>query len=103
MPDLRIPEDSVQELARLINEAEDMKDAANGALKDTWGDYREALKQLGLSGKEISAEVAQIKAAIAVLRLSQADKDRAETKAEGVDGYLAILTAPRARAREAAE
>lgn len=103
MADPRISEDSVLHLARLVNEAEDMKDAANAALKDTWGDYREELKTLGLTGKEVSAEVAQIKAAIAATRLSQADKDRAETKAEGVDSYLAILASPRARVREAAE
>lgn len=98
MPDPRISEDSVLLISRLVNEAEDMKDAANTSLKDTWADHREALKALGLSGAEISVEVAQLKAAIAATRMSQSDKDKAMTKAEGVEGYLAILDAPRARA-----
>jgi len=100
MPDPRISEDSIQLIARLVNEAEDMKDAANQSLKDTWAEHRETLKALGLTGAEISAEVAQFKAAIAATRMSQSDKDKALTKAEGVEGYLAILDAPRARARE---
>lgn len=98
MPDPRISEDSILLISRLVNEAEDMKDAANTSLKDTWGEHRETLKALGLTGAEITAEVAQFKAAIAATRMSQSDKDKAMNKAEGVEGYLAVLDAPRARA-----
>lgn len=100
MPDPRISEDTILLVARLINEAEDMKTAANDALKDTWADHRETLKSLGLSGKEISAEVAQFKAAIAENRLTATEADKRDQKAEGKDEYLAILTSPRARARK---
>lgn len=100
MPDPRISEDTILLVARLINEAEDMKNAANDALKDTWADHRETLKSLGLSGKEISAEVAQFKAAIAENRLTATEADKRDQKAEGKDEYLAILTSPRARARK---
>lgn len=100
MPDPRISEDTILLVARLINEAEDMKQAANDALKDTWADHRETLKSLGLSGKEISAEVAQFKAAIAENRLTATEADKRDQKAEGKDEYLAILTSPRARARK---
>lgn len=100
MPDPRISEDTILLVARLINEAEDMKNAANDALKDTWADHRETLKSLGLSGKEISAEVAQFKAAIAESRLTATEADKRDQKAEGKEEYLAILTSPRARARK---
>lgn len=100
MPDPRISEDTILLVARLINESEDMKNAANDALKDTWADHRETLKSLGLSGKEISAEVAQFKAAIAENRLTATEADKRDQKAEGKDEYLAILTSSRARARE---
>lgn len=101
MPDLRISEDTILLTARLVGEAEDMKEAANQALKDAWSDHREALKALGLTGKEISAEVAQFKAAITESRLTSVEVDKREQKAEGKEEYLAILTSPRARAREA--
>lgn len=100
MPDMRISEDTILLVARLVNEAEDMKDAANEALKDTWADHREALKSLGLTGKEISFEIAQFKAAISDSRMSATEADKREQKAEGKDEYLAILTSSRARARE---
>jgi hypothetical protein len=102
MPDPRISEDAILLIARLVHEAEDMKDAANQSLKDTWGDHRETLKSLGLTGAEIAAEVAQFKAALAAERMSEADKQKAMTKAEGIEGYLAVLDSPRARARERA-
>jgi hypothetical protein len=100
MPDPRISEDAILLISRLVNEAEDMKDAANQSLKDTWGEHRDALKALGLTGAEIAVEVAQFKAAIAAGRMSETDKQKAMTKAEGVEGYLVVLDSPRARARE---
>lgn len=102
MADPRISEDTILYTERLVSEALDMKEAAERALKDVWGDYREGLKALGLKGSEISKEVADFKGAIVERRMSEADKAKAMSKAEGVESYHAILDAPRARARERA-
>ena len=99
MPDLRIPEDTIIRSARAISAIEDARDQANEDLKVTWADLREELKSLGLKGAEVSAEVGYLKAAIAETRKTEADHLKAETKAEGMEGYLSILTSPRARAR----
>lgn len=102
MADPRIAEDTILYTERLINEALDMKEAADQALADVWGDFREGLKSLGLKGSEVSKEVADFKGAIVERRMSEADKAKAMSKAEGVESYHAILDAPRARARERA-
>ncbi|CDP50686.1 hypothetical protein [Devosia sp. DBB001] len=99
MPDLRIPEGTIIRTARAINAIEDARDQANEDLKVTWADLREELKSLGLKGAEVSAEVGYLKAAIAETRKTEADHLKAEAKTEGMEGYLSILTSPRARAR----
>ena len=101
--DARVPEDTILLIGRLVNEAEDMKDAANDALKDAWADFRESLKGLGLTGKEVSEEVAQFKAAISRSRMSQTETEKALAKADGAESYLAVLASPRARAHVRAE
>lgn len=103
MADPRISEDSVLRIGRAVNEAEDMRVAASDALKDIWADARAEFKALGLTGAEVSAEVGEIKVAIVKTRMSQADLEKAENKAEGVDFYVSVLSSPRARTREAAE
>lgn len=103
MADPRISEDSVHRIGRLVNEAEDMRKAASDALKEIWADARAEFKGLGMTGAEVSSEVAEIKGAISKLRLTSEELDKAENKAEGVDFYVSVLSSPRARAREAAE
>lgn len=102
MPGPRISEDTILYTERLAVEALDMKEAAERALGDVWGDFREGLKALGLNGREVTAEVAKFKGAIAQRRMSETDKAKAMDKAEGVEGYMAVLDVPRARARERA-
>src|SRR5690606_37607989 len=97
--DMRISEDFIIGQASLVNEIEDQRDTFNDALKSAWSDYREELKLLGLTGKEIAAEVAALKSAISDTRMTAEDRAKAEEKADGKDGYLAILSGPRARAR----
>lgn len=99
MADMRISEDFIIGQASLVNEIEDQRDTFNDALKSAWSDYREELKLLGLTGKEIAAEVAALKSAISDTRMTAEDRAKAEEKADGKDGYLAILSGPRARAR----
>lgn len=99
MPDLRIPEDLILRVARSINAIEDVRKQAVDDLKTTWGDAREELKALGLTGREISQEVGFLKGAIAEDRMSFEDRKKADEKDEGVDSYLAILNSAHARAR----
>lgn len=99
MVDARISPDLAIDLARRVGLIEDARDEANGDLKQAWADAREQFKVAGLSGAEIASEVAQLKGAIAETRLDDKAKQKRWTKAEGVDGYLEIITSPRARAR----
>jgi hypothetical protein len=99
MSDHRISEDFIIGHASLVNEIEDQRELYNDQLKTVWSDYREELKTLGLKGKEIAAEVAALKSAIADTRLTAEDRAKAEEKSDGKDDYLAILNSPRARAR----
>ncbi|WP_242218028.1 hypothetical protein [Shinella zoogloeoides] len=85
-------------VARLINEAEDMRQQAADDLKQIYADLREELRGLGWDGKHVSAEVAALKGAIGEMRLDEKAKEKREEKGERVDDYVSLLT--RARARE---
>ncbi|QHG70191.1 hypothetical protein [Ensifer adhaerens] len=93
-----IPDDMAQRVARLINEAEDMRAQAVDDLKTIYGDLREELKSLGWLGQNISKEVAALKGAIAEMRLDDEKKAKLEEKGDRVDDYVSILSRGRARA-----
>ena len=93
-----IPDDMAARVARLINEAEDMRQQAADDLKQIYADLREELRGLGWDGKHVSAEVAALKGAIGEMRLDEKAKEKREEKGERVDDYGSLLT--RARARE---
>jgi len=93
-----IPDDMAARVARLINEAEDMRQQAADDLKQIYADLREELRGLGWDGKHVSAEVAALKGAIGEMRLDEKAKEKREEKGERVDDYVSLLT--RARARE---
>ncbi|GMB80513.1 hypothetical protein NN6n1_12950 [Shinella zoogloeoides] len=93
-----IPDDMAARVARLINEAEDMRQQAADDLKQIYADLREELRGLGWDGKHISAEVAALKGAIGEMRLDEKAKEKREEKGERIDDYVSLLT--RARARE---
>lgn len=99
MADPRISEDFVLSHSELINQVEDQREVYNTALKDAWADFREELKTLGLTGKEIAKEVADLKGAISDERMTQEERAKADDKEEGRASYRAILTGSRARAR----
>lgn len=93
-----IPDGTAARVARLINEAEDMRQQAADDLKQIYADLREELRGLGWDGKHVSAEVAALKGAIGEMRLDEKAKEKREEKGERVDDYVSLLT--RARARE---
>ncbi|MCJ8053834.1 hypothetical protein GB928_018415 [Shinella curvata] len=93
-----IPDDMAARVARLINEAEDMRQQAADDLKQIYADLREELRGLGWDGKHVSAEVAALKGAIGEMRLDEKAKEKREEKGERIDDYVSLLT--RARARE---
>lgn len=96
-----IPDEIVTRAARLINEAENMRQQSADSLKSIYADLRDDLKQLGWDGKVISAEVAALKGAIAEMRLDDEKKAKRDDKEEHVGDYVSVLS--RARAREAAK
>ncbi|KSV78974.1 hypothetical protein N182_18425 [Sinorhizobium sp. GL2] len=93
-----IPDDMAQRVARLINEAEDMRAQAVDDLKTIYGDLREELKSLGWLGQNISKEVAALKGAIAETRLDDEKKAKRDEKGDRVDDYVSIISKARARA-----
>lgn len=93
-----IPDDMAQRVARLINEAEDMRAQAVNDLKTIYGDLREELKSLGWLGQNISKEVAALKGAIAEIRLDDEKKAKRDEKGDRVDDYVSIISKARARA-----
>lgn len=93
-----IPDDMAQRVARLINEAEDMRAQAVDDLKTIYGDLREELRALGWAGQNVSKEVAALKGAIAEMRLDDEKKAKREEKNDRVDDYVSILRKGRARA-----
>ena len=97
----QIPEDMAANYGRLINEAEDMRQAATETLKSVYSDLRDDLKALGWNGASVSFEVAALKGAISEMRLAEKDKTKREVRGERIDDYVSLLT--RARARESRE
>ncbi|OCP36756.1 hypothetical protein [Ensifer sp. LC163] len=95
---LTIPDEIAQRTARLINEAENMREQAADDLKTIYGDLREELKALGWVGQNVSKEVAALKGAIAEMRLDEEKKVKREEKGDRVDDYVSILSKSRARA-----
>ena len=95
---LTIPDEITQRTARLINEAENMREQAADDLKTIYGDLREELKALGWAGQNVSKEVAALKGAIAEMRLDEEKKAKREEKRDRVDDYVSILSKSRARA-----
>lgn len=95
---LTIPNEIAQRVARLINEAEDMRAQAVDDLRTIYGDLREELKSLGWLGQNISKEVAALKGAIAEMRLDEEKKAKREEKGDRVDDYVSILSKSRTRA-----
>ncbi len=93
-----IPDEMAQRVARLINEAEDMRAQAVDDLKTIYGDLREELKALGWRGQNISKEVAALKGAIAEIRLDDEKKAKRDEKGDRVDDYVSIISKARARA-----
>ncbi|USJ24687.1 hypothetical protein [Ensifer adhaerens] len=93
-----IPDEMAQRVARLINEAEDMRAQAVDDLKTIYGDLREELKSLGWIGQNISKEVAALKGAIAEIRLDDEKKAKRDEKGDRVDDYVSIISKARARA-----
>lgn len=93
-----IPEQVASRAARLINEAEDMRQQATEDLKQIYADLREELRGMGWVGSAVSAEVAALKGAIAELRLDDEKKAKRDEKGERVGDYISLLS--RARARE---
>lgn len=92
-----IPDDTAAHYARLISEAESMRQAGADALKAAYADLRADLKQLGWAGSSISVEVAAFKGAIAEMALDEKEKNKREEKSERVDDYVSLLTRARAR------
>lgn len=93
-----IPDETAQRVARLINEAEDMRAQAVDDLRTIYGDLREELKALGWAGQNVSKEVAALKGAIAEMRLDDEKKAKREEKGDRVDDYVSILSKGRERA-----
>lgn len=93
-----IPDHLAARVARLINEAEDMRQQAADDLKQIYADLREELRGMGWVGSVVSAEVAALKGAIAEIRLDDEKKAKREEKGERVGDYVSLLS--RARARE---
>lgn len=94
-----IPDHVASRVARLINEAEDMRQQAADDLKQIYADLREELRGMGWTGSVVSVEVAALKGAIADMRMDEQAKSKREEKGERIDDYVSLLT--RARAREA--
>lgn len=94
-----IPDHVASRVARLINEAEDMRQQAADDLKQIYADLREELRGMGWTGSVVSTEVAALKGAIADMRMDDQAKSKREEKGERIDDYVSLLT--RARAREA--
>ncbi|NTF54389.1 hypothetical protein G6L12_05705 [Agrobacterium rhizogenes] len=92
-----IPDEIASRTARLINEAEDMRQQAADDLKQIYADLREELKGLGWNGSQISAEVAALKGAISEIRLDEKAKSKREERGERIDDYVSLLTRARAR------
>jgi len=92
-----IPDEMAARVARLINEAEDMRQQAADDLKQIYADLREELRALGWTGSVVSTEVAALKGAIAEMRLDDEKKAKREEKGERVDDYVSLLTRARAR------
>ncbi|MBB3453925.1 hypothetical protein FHT86_002181 [Rhizobium sp. BK313] len=92
-----IPDEIASRTARLINEAEDMRQQAADDLKQIYADLREELKGLGWNGASVSAEVAALKGAIAEMRLDEKSKTKREQRGERIDDYVSLLTRARAR------
>lgn len=98
MPDAHtIPDHVAARVARLINEAEDMRKQAADDLKQIYSDLREELRGMGWNGSSVSVEVAALKGAISELRLNDAEKTKREEKGERVDDYVSMLSRVRAR------
>jgi len=94
-----IPDHVASRVARLINEAEDMRQQAADDLKQIYADLREELRGMGWTGSVVSTEVAALKGAIADMRMDDQAKSKREEKGERIGDYVSLLT--RARAREA--
>lgn len=94
-----IPDHVASRVARLINEAEDMRQQAADDLKQIYADLREELRGMGWTGSVVSVEVAALKGAIVDMRMDEQAKSKREEKGERIDDYVSLLT--RARAREA--
>lgn len=94
-----IPDHVASRVARLINEAEDMRQQAADDLKQIYADLREELRGMGWTGSVVSVEVAALKGAIVDMRMDDQAKSKREEKGERIDDYVSLLT--RARAREA--
>lgn len=95
---LTIPAEIAQRVARLINEAENMREQAADDLKTIYGDLREELKALGWAGQNVSKEVAALKGAIAEMRLDEEKKAKREEKGDRIDDYVSIISKGHARA-----
>lgn len=66
-----IPDHVASRVARLINEAEDMRQQAADDLKQIYADLREELRGMGWTGSVVSVEVAALKGAIADMRMDE--------------------------------
>jgi hypothetical protein len=96
----RIPDEIAKRFGRLVDVLEQQLADAQDDKTQAYRDLRDELKDAGMTGKDIAREVAAFKAAVAEHRRSDADKAKLETKVEGAAHYLALIEAPRARARE---
>lgn len=101
----RIPDEIAKRVGRLVDVLEQQLADAQEDKTQAYRDLREELKAVGMTGKDITREVAAFKAAIAQHRRSDVDKAKLEAKDEGAAHYLTLIKAPRAhaRAREAIE
>ena len=94
----RIPDDLAIRYGAILDEYEGALKTLNSSKSSTLEDLRADLRKLGMVGAEISAEIAMLKGAVKLSRMTETERQKSDEKDDGVADYVNILALARARA-----
>lgn len=94
----RIPDDLAIRYGELLEAFDDAIKTVNESKSNTLDDLRSDLRKIGMVGAEITTEIAMLKGAVKLNRMTQVERQKADEKDDGVADYLNILSLARARA-----
>lgn len=94
----RIPDYLAIRYGELLEAFDDAIKTINESKSNTLDDLRSDLRKVGMIGAEITTEIAMLKGAVKLNRMTQVERQKADDKDDGVADYLNILSLARARA-----